>query len=483
MVPSQDPLFSPRHQNQAASTNSKPPRRNLSWLLPIGLLIGFLITAWMIFGQELLPARDLEVTTVAAIRSPAGSSPAENTNPGSDRWDAAPLFQASGWIESDPYPIRATALTNGFVDKVFALEGQAVQEGELIATLVDDDARLALAAAQARLEAAEHDLQNTRLRIEAAKKTREARQAQIEAAQARLGELRDESERLQRIGAKAVSGGEIRRAALRVNAQEAILAAREAELAEWDAQVDALRASERQGIQKVEEASVLRDERQLTLDRTRITSPTDGIIQRLLAAPGRKRIVGMDDPDSSTIAILYHPDALQARIDVPLEQAAGLHVGQPVYVRTNFLPDLRLRGEVSRIVGEADLQRNTLQAKVALLDPDPRLRPEMLCRAEFLPPANTEGQGESSDEAPRTASQLRLFVPATSILGRSAQSAGVWTVSPADQTLQRREVRLGPEEREGFVEIVEGLKPGQRVILNPPNDLAEGEPIRPIPVD
>jgi multidrug efflux pump subunit AcrA (membrane-fusion protein) len=57
------------------------------------------------------------------------------------------LFQASGWIEPDPLPVKATALIDGVIDEVRVLEGQFVKKGETLATLVDDDARLALAAA------------------------------------------------------------------------------------------------------------------------------------------------------------------------------------------------------------------------------------------------------------------------------------------------------------------------------------------------
>jgi hypothetical protein len=78
------------------------------------------------------------------------------------------------------------------------------------------------------------------------------------------------------------------------------------------------------------------------------------VILRLLAVPGDKRMLAMDHPDSSTIAILYQPDHLQARIDVPLADAVGLVVGQRVRVRSNLLPDRLFRGTVTRIVGEAE---------------------------------------------------------------------------------------------------------------------------------
>ena len=46
--------------------------------------------------------------------------------------------------------MKATALISGVVDEVFVLETEAF-EGDIIATLVDDDAELGLAAAEASL--------------------------------------------------------------------------------------------------------------------------------------------------------------------------------------------------------------------------------------------------------------------------------------------------------------------------------------------
>ena len=55
------------------------------------------------------------------------------------------LFQASGWIEPDPFPVRVTSLYSGVVKEVHVLEGQKIKKGEVIATLIDEDARLVLA--------------------------------------------------------------------------------------------------------------------------------------------------------------------------------------------------------------------------------------------------------------------------------------------------------------------------------------------------
>jgi len=473
MAPSSDSLFSQKTSKEPKPKDSLSPRFRLSWLLPIGLLVGFAITAWFLFGDRLLPARTVQLGSVAAISS-GTTEQASPTETSADPWEAIVIFQASGWIEPAPYPIRATALINGVIEEVMVLEGETVEKDDLLATLIDEDARLALSQAEAQLGQAKTSLQITKARSRAAQSTVIARQAQIESARARLAELKDDADRLAKIGKDATSAGEIRRAALRVDAQEAVLSVREAELEEWKSEASALELSVDQAARNQEEAESVVDEKALALDRTKICSPINGIIQRLLAAPGQKKMLGMDNPESATVAILYQPDSLQARIDVPLEQAAGLFPGQPVWIRTNLLPDKQFRGKVDRIVGEADLQRNTLQAKVLLLDSDPRLRPEMLCRAEFL----ASSQGETNSVSSSTGGKkLLLFIPTAALTKRSGDEATVWVVDPLNPIIKSQVVRLGVEQRDGEQQITDGLRPGQKVVINPASDLQEGDRI------
>ena len=58
---------------------------------------------------------------------------------------------ASGWVEPDPFAYYVTALAPGTIQEVPILEGQRVQEGDVIARLIPDDANLALARSQAEL--------------------------------------------------------------------------------------------------------------------------------------------------------------------------------------------------------------------------------------------------------------------------------------------------------------------------------------------
>ena len=192
---------------------------------------------------------------------------------------------------------------------------------------------------------------------------------------------------------------------------------------------------------------------------------------RLLAVPGQQRMLGPDNPDSAAIAYLYDPDKLQARIDVPLADAAQLRKGQAVRLRSNFLPETVFLGTVTRITGQADLQRNTLQAKVNIKNPDERLRPDMLCRAEFLAAA---GSSDNRHDRTQQSGNLRVYVPEVAFIQRNPTSAEVWVLADNGKRIRRQTVQLGTEIREGFIRVLEGLNPGDRVVAKPAPDLEAG---------
>ncbi len=177
-------------------------------------------------------------------------------------------------------------------------------------------------------------------------------------------------------------------------------------------------------------AAIEVEKARLALDRTKISAPISGRVLRLSVAPGDKRMLAMDEADSSTIAILYNPENLQVRVDVPLADAAGLMVGQPVKIHCSLLPEREFRGEVTLITGQADLQRNTLQAKVRILDPVDVLRPEMLCRAEFL---TQSAAATASSSAPAAGGTLSLWIPE-----KAMTDGKVWVCDPQTKRVVMR---------------------------------------------
>lgn len=455
---------------------AKTWRDRAATLLPWVLLSGFAALLLLLLGDRLVPAREVVLGRVIVIEGGAEVSAATTH---ADRENSAPLFQASGWVEPDPLPVKATALIDGVVREVHVLEGETVKKGQLLATLIDDDAVLNLRTAGSRLESlrALTDAQKEQpaiIRSEIATLSRE-----VEAAEARRAELEDQVKRFDAIaanGSGAVSEREISLARLQLATQQAEIAALGAREEELLGKLRLQEATTRDFEARLAEAETEVDRRRLELERTRIVSPLDGVVLRLAAVPGQKRMLAMDDPDSSTIAVLYEPRHLQARIDVPLAEAAKLAVGQEVRLRASLFPDRVFRGVVTRIVGEADLQRNTLQTKVRIEDPDPRLRPEMLCRAEFLVPrATTETPGVTA--AP-VSGGIRIYVPEKALTQVEGTRATVWKVDPSGGRLEPVVITLGEEKREDHRLTREGLRPGDRVVLEPAADLEPGERIR-----
>ncbi|TLD70995.1 HlyD family efflux transporter periplasmic adaptor subunit [Phragmitibacter flavus] len=443
----------------------KPARRLPAWLLPMAILLGFAVIFLTLFRDRLLPAVEAKVATVLATSDVATSDLASTPSP---REQTTLLFQASGWIEPDPYAVKASALIDGVVATIHVLEGQLVQKGDPIANLIDDDAKLKLAAAEAKLRMLTAERTSTVSAVTAAISKRDSIKAEILAAETLESEAKDQLKRFEELKGGAISDSDVITARLRLQREQANLAAARAKLEEQLAEIARSEAAVVTKDEEINLSRVLLAQEILALDRTQILAPITGRILRLMAAPGEKKMLAMDHPDSSTLAVLYDPAKLQVRVDVPLADAAQLQVGQRTKVHCSVLPDQVFEGEVTRITGEADLQRNTLQAKVSILTPSDVLRPEMLCRVEFL------GSVTDSTESPSSESDyLALWIPIDALSDNS-----VWIFDADNNRISKRMVKPSADKRDQYIRIQEGLRLGEQVILSPAN-LREGQRIKP----
>lgn len=458
-------------------------------LLTILLLCTLGLVVWLSLGR-LMPAREAIVETVLSVEGEGAEPTVAGRPTAANPFEGSVLFQASGWVEADPFVHKATALFPGVVEDVYFLEGQAVQEGDVIARLIDEDAEINRANAESahRSALSRVDVAKAELLVAEARLTRSERSG--ESARRRLAELSDLASRAEAMGSEVIPEQEIVQARLRVRTQGSLVEAVEAEIdlarAEVEKAVQSLSAAEHAASQ----GKAFLAMRELELERTRIVAPISGIIQRLFAVPGQKKMLAADDPDSATVAWIYDPERLQARIDVPLAEAGELFVNQAVLIESELLPDVQFRGHVSRIVGEADLQRNTLQAKVRLEQPDERLRPEVLCRAKFL---NTRISVSTEDSLangpmPRGARKvadkrlggLRLFIPEASVSKTQNQEGTVFIVDESGKRLVQQRVRLGLERRGDYLEVLSGLLPGDRVLVENIPSFKDGNRIKPV---
>jgi len=449
MIPSLDSL-------SRTSSGHAPVRRVPAWLIPLAIVAGFAVLFLALFRDRLLPAADVKVAVVLATISDSSAAPQSSAG--------GLLFQASGWIEPDPLPIKATSLIDGVVEAVHVLEGQAVKKGEPLATLISEDARLSLATAEQN----HHTLLSTRdahlAAIESARKKLEGAQAMAKSAETLRDEAVDQLARFERLTSRAIPEQDIVSARLRVTREEAQKLVAVSSAAEAEAEIERLKVETLVKKNEIRAAAIEVEKAKLALSRTVIAAPIEGRVLRLLAAPGQKKMLQDNDMESSTIAILYQPAKLQVRVDVPLADAAGLQIGQAARIRCSLLPDRIFAGVVTRITGEADLQRNTLQAKVSIADPVDQLRPEMLCRVEFLGVAPT---GPASSQAVST------WIPEA-----AANDGSAWVCDPESKRVSKREIKITTEKRDGQIRLTEGLKPGEWVVLSPVN-LKDGQRVNP----
>jgi RND family efflux transporter MFP subunit len=495
-----------------------PPKPTLarlprSTIVAAGVAVALTAVLFWTAGDAFTPATRVQVAPVVFDAATEAQPQADADAPSLPTGQA---IQAPGWLEAAPYYTAATALTDGVIAEVLVLEGQTVEQGQAVARLVPDDALIALAAAEAELATAEAELAVAQANLRAAQTDWEnpvERERAVAATRAQLAETRAQLEQLPALidaeramlkrmeaelarATRAQEGGaanelEVIVLTQRVAGQAATLRATEQRRGILEAQRDRLRAEvaaaarnfelrvaeqrdldlARAGVQRAG-ASRMRaqarvDEAQLRVDRLTITAPISGAVQRRLKLPGDKVMLAMDAPHSAHVLHLYQPDKLQARVDVPLADASQMFVGQLCEVIVEVLPDTTFQGVVDRITYEADLQKNTLQAKVTVLDPSPLLRPEMLTRVKFLP------RGGGDQPAPEL-SETAVLVPAEAI-----DNGRVWVVRNRRGDVGKAFAQpVDVIEQNGPWARVRGeLRAGDLLAINT-TDLAEGARVR-----
>ena len=475
------------------SEDTSVPMPSRKWFLRFGLPIALIAVAVLLLAftgwQALRPATGVTSTTVA-IRAIETDEPLPATGGG--------IIQAPGWVEPDPFSTYVSALTQGVVKDVLVLEGDTIEQGQVVATLIDDDARIALRRAESILRQRQGELDAANAAIEAAntertelvevkRRSEVARSktlqlkaqlatfpARIEQAEALRDQIKDEYERKQKLVEDgAVAKGPVLRLGLKLRAAEAAIKmikaeqqTVEAELVAAVAEFEAAKRNQELLIHEtleVERAKALvaiatgalaraeadRDDAVLRLERTQITSPSDGVVIERLTFPG-STIQFENGTHGAHVIHIYNPARLQVRADIPLADAAKVGVGQQAEIVVDLLPDTIFKGEVTRFVHRADISKNTVEAKVRIIDPSPLLKPDMLARVRILP-------GTSSDGTTALRTVQRIFVPiaaldkdgATWVIEdrsrdpRNGSSKGTSTWRSRDRRLARSDQRVG----------------------------------------
>jgi hypothetical protein len=185
--------------------------------------------------------------------------------------------------------------------------------------------------------------------------------------------------------------------------------------------------------------------------------------------------------DGKALFELYDPSKLQVRADVPLADAGRIAAGDRAEIVLDVLPGRTFRGEVIRMVHQADIAKNTVQAKVRIDDPAAELKPEMLARVRIVPRTGGGRGGEQGGGSggPR-ASKDALWVQDRCI-ARGSEGASVLLVAALDQgrgVVERRAVEIAGASVDGWTEVRSGLRAGDLAIADPASAPPPGSRVR-----
>jgi RND family efflux transporter MFP subunit len=253
------------------------------------------------------------------------------------------LLNASGYVVAD----RKSAVASKVTGRLIFLgveEGSRVNEGQIIARLESRDA-----AAVRDREA--QNVTVARFNLE---------QAQAERANATLDYERKKN---------LVERGTIARSAFDTA---------EARYRSTRAAVEALTAALRAARAALEEASVL-------FDYTNIRAPFDGVVLTKNADIGDivTPLAATADAKAAVVSIA-DMNSLLAEVDVSETNIAQVKLGQPCEIRLDAFADIRFPARVHMILPTADRSKASITVKVAFLEHDPRVLPEMSAKVAFL---------------------------------------------------------------------------------------------------
>jgi RND family efflux transporter MFP subunit len=290
--------------------------------------------------------------------------------------------------------VRLTAQIGGTVSSLRVDRGTPVRRGQVLAVIEAEGIRGQAAGARASVAAAQANVAVMRQRRDAARQLHEA------GATSRLD----------------------------AEAAQAALDAAEAELAVARAQAAATG----------EQAS-----------RTVIASPITGVVSDRAVEQGEA--VASGDP----LLTVVNSQRLELSGQIPVDQAAGVRVGQPVEFTLDAYPDRRFSGTVARIDPRADPATRQVGVYVQLPNPGDSIIGGQFARGRVL--------GEQ---------QEALVVPQSAIRTAGEEQS---VLAIVDGKVQRRLVTLGARDTDrGLVEVRSGLQPGDRVLTVPNAQIAEG---------
>ncbi|MDR7521740.1 MAG: efflux RND transporter periplasmic adaptor subunit [Armatimonadota bacterium] len=366
------------------------------------------------------------------------------------------VVDATRLVEQSTFPadVRASATVDivsrmaGRLGAVLVGEGSQVAAGSLVARIDDPELELAVRQAEAAVE-----VQRARLaQLRAGPRPQEVAQAEAGVAQAEtsLAQAERDLARARQLFAdglvaraavdRAETDTELARARLRAAREQLALVRQGPRPEDIDAQAALVRQAEAQ-------AAAAR----ARLRELRITSPIAGVVTRVDVKPGA---VISTQTVVATVATIR---PIEVHVPLPETDLPRLRRTTVVRIRVDALPDRLFEGSIARVAPALDAASRSVRLVVVLPNGDQALRPGMFARATVV-----------FDE------RQAILIPSDAIV-RRGEATLVFVVK--DDTVEERVVRVGYVEGSRS-EILEGLDPGESIVVAGQQGLRDGMKVR-----
>jgi RND family efflux transporter MFP subunit len=181
----------------------------------------------------------------------------------------------------------------------------------------------------------------------------------------------------------------------------------------------------------------------------RVVAPFDGVITQRNIDNGSLVTSG-----STFMFTLMHPDVIRTQVFVPQDEAFGLGPGVDAVVHVPEIPDRTFPGKVTRVATALQPGSRTLLTEIDVLNPDGALNPGIYCTVELFIPRKTPS----------------VMIPADAVV---FDQNGLHVAVVKNGTAHLRKITIA-RDFGTEVEVHDGVKPGDQVILNPMINMVDG---------
>jgi HlyD family secretion protein len=325
------------------------------------------------------------------------------------------------------------APAEGRVENIPVQAGVEVGPETVIVELSNPQMEQQATDAEFQVKAAEADQENLRVRLESDTMTQKAAIATINSQYSQAKMQLDADESLAKQGLVADLVLKISRVAVQDLAnrlkveQERLAVSSKSTKAQLNAAAS-----------RLQQLRVMAKLRRDQVDALKVRAGTSGVLQQVSVQVGQQVTPGLN------IARVADPASLKAVLRVAETQIKDVRIGQPVLVDTR---NGVIQGTVSRIDPAA--REGTFEVDASLVGPLP-------------PSARPDLSVDGTIELERLKDVLKVGRPA---FGQANQTIGMFVLTPDGSEAVRTTVRLG-RNSVSTVEIVEGLKEGDKVIIS-----------------